>query len=826
MFKISTRRMFVTMLATLAVVFASQIQAELVYFSDGTFNYHVTRSSEGLYTTNSVYVDGLAEEHAEDSELVIPAGLTYDGVNLQVHYISSGAFQDNQYITKLTLPNGVWVRESAFAGCANLTSVDIYDTTYKGSETTVYERAFENCVNLKSIDASRLYSLRDYSFSNTAIETLDFSDIYLYANALNGMSNLKSVTIKRLKTLGSNVFTNTGLESLTIKTVNCTLVKGMLSGTPIKYINIGEGSVTKSYPDGLFAGLTTLEEVTLRSGDIPTEAFMGCINLREVNMTMYERIGMRAFKGCTALTTLNVTHNSTKDKNYYSVGGIGSYAFMDCTNLNLGGETIYTTTVGKQAFYNCKSMESIIIRGTYSDKTLNAVDIGQEAFVGCDNLKSASLEVKTIEQMAFQNCTNLVDLELLEVVEIHNSAFKGCTGLTAVTIPGTTVKMDHSIFNGCDNITSFTLADSKSPLQIDFDIPLTVKNLYLGRELYHGYNGQPYDDYFDCTYVKPGYQIEKLVIGNEVTVIPSFKECMNLTDVKIGSSVTAIPEGCFDGTMIEEIVIPNSVKEIGVNAFRWCPNLTTVHIGSGVETLGQEAFSLCENLCAVNFAGSTLPSFENAPFIDPEFKINFYIDNVAEMPYEENVAQVWVDPETGEEWPCPPTLNWTAIQENYKLNYLVNVTDVRISEEQEYSIYSAGGEEISRTKQLYAVIEPWDASIPHVEWSSSDTDAATVDPTGLVTIKDPTKGYTISARALDSGGAYDEFAFDAQTTAIDEVKADDNQLIEVNGEMTKAADNNVYNIQGMLLKRNASQDYINSLPKGIYIISGKKVYVK
>jgi len=38
--------------------------------------------------------------------------------------------------------------------------------------------------------------------------------------------------------------------------------------------------------------------------------------------------------------------------------------------------------------------------------------------------------------------------------------------------------------------------------------------------------------------------------------------------------------------------------------------------------------------------------------------------------------------------------------------------------------------------------------------------------------------------------------------------------------------NDIYNMQGVCLKRNASQDDINALVPGFYIIGGKKVVVK
>ena len=42
----------------------------------------------------------------------------------------------------------------------------------------------------------------------------------------------------------------------------------------------------------------------------------------------------------------------------------------------------------------------------------------------------------------------------------------------------------------------------------------------------------------------------------------------------------------------------------------------------------------------------------------------------------------------------------------------------------------------------------------------------------------------------------------------------------------EATDNNVYNLQGILVIKNASAEQINALPAGLYIVNGKKVVVR
>lgn len=71
------------------------------------------------------------------------------------------------------------------------------------------------------------------------------------------------------------------------------------------------------------------------------------------------------------------------------------------------------------------------------------------------------------------------------------------------------------------------------------------------------------------------------------------------------------------------------------------------------------------------------------------------------------------------------------------------------------------------------------------------------------------------ARFVGADGEVDEDA-----TAIDEINID--QMLEQQGIFTKKA--NVYSINGQMVRQNA--DNLNDLPKGIYIVNGKKYIIK
>lgn len=93
--------------------------------------------------------------------------------------------------------------------------------------------------------------------------------------------------------------------------------------------------------------------------------------------------------------------------------------------------------------------------------------------------------------------------------------------------------------------------------------------------------------------------VEKAVVCEGVTQISSgiFKNCKNLTDVSLPSSLKHIGYRAFENcTNLEDISLPEYLESIDVQSFKGCKNLKRIVIPDKVTEIGSEAFAACKSL--------------------------------------------------------------------------------------------------------------------------------------------------------------------------------------------------------------------------------------
>ncbi|MBO5732627.1 MAG: leucine-rich repeat protein [Alistipes sp.] len=152
-------------------------------------------------------------------------------------------------------------------------------------------------------------------------------------------------------------------------------------------------------------------------------------------------IGDDAFSNCKSLTSVTIPD---------SVMTIGKWAFFYCENLTSVTIPDSVTTIGGRAFAYCHSLTSVTIPASVTA-------IGGRAFAYCYSLTSVTIptSVTAIGDYAFYNCTSLTSITIPDsVMTIGTWAFSYCKSLTSVTIPNSVTTIGIGVFYDCINLTS------------------------------------------------------------------------------------------------------------------------------------------------------------------------------------------------------------------------------------------------------------------------------------------------------------------------------------------------------------------------------------
>lgn len=127
---------FVMMLTMMPIVgFNSFADSEFFSFTVGDYDYQ--------YDHGSVYI---SKYNGKDTQIVIPASVTYNGKTYNDFYIGNEAFKGKTTLQKVAIPSSCEaIMNESFAGCTSLTEVAIEgDNVYFGNDT------FSGCSNLKT----------------------------------------------------------------------------------------------------------------------------------------------------------------------------------------------------------------------------------------------------------------------------------------------------------------------------------------------------------------------------------------------------------------------------------------------------------------------------------------------------------------------------------------------------------------------------------------------------------------------------------------------------------------------------------------------------
>lgn len=359
----------------------------------------------------------------------------------------------------------------------------------------------------------------------------------------------------------------------------------------------------------------------------------------------------------------------------------------------------------------------------------------------------------------------------MKVTEIGIDAFAGCNELTRLVIPNTIIKINDTAFSGCTKLLYVKICDGST-------IETNIDNLFPDspiNELYVGSDGITYNSDSRILSTLIG-----LTLGNNVTTFPPSKVFDNLKYFIVEDGDVTIVEPDDYCSSSTSLTSKQTIQDANTHIYYRLFYLVTythlspilnalqnnilnyIHIGREVQCIDVDTSKTQERIPTT--AGSRYQEFG-------------YYDEV-NYQYQEMIA---------------------------KSEYSRHLIETISFEKNEIELQTG------ECTKLTVLFTPSNASFTALEWSSSDENVATVDIFGNV--KKVAEGEAIITATTTDG---------SKLSATCIITNPGTGLSNINYNELACFD--VYNLQGILVRKKCTSAILQSLVPGIYIIrQGDKV---
>lgn len=275
----------------------------------------------------------------------------------------------------------------------------------------------------------------------------------------------------------------------------------------------------------------------------------------------------------------------------YIIGG-DKYA-----NITVKDLRTYTDNIDLSVYSDYDKIESL--EGLGYARKASVIDasklskvkiIKDNEFQNCEFKKfGMPSNIVEIGKEAFFNCVNLETVDLPQsLITIQSEAFRNCKALDGVVLPQKIAKIGNNAFAICESLKSIVIPDG---------INATIENA--GDDSAVGIGGGVFDGCINLSSVK---------LGAGMTAIPAgfLSNTSSLRSIEIPEKIVKIMDSAFSGSGLLSIDLSanTGITAIETAVFDKCVNLQSVKLPESIDTIEERAFNSCKSLSDFSFVSN------------------------------------------------------------------------------------------------------------------------------------------------------------------------------------------------------------------------------
>ena len=804
-------------------------------FEYGGLNYTVTDTKEWTVTLTGPVDKSI-------TTLDVPAKVPYtretadkgtETIFCTVTAIGRLAFYNSTTLKDVTIADNVkTIGDQAFSGCSALSTI-----SFSKNLTTIGNTAFGSCSNLESIELPpTVKTIEQAAFSGcTILRNLKLNEGLesIGKHAFNSDQSLLQITIPSTVNLIDEyafAYCNTlrkvtfagGVKNINYRAFyNCPSIrevhgKDAASWSTMNFYDYSANPISVSH--NLYLGGELVTDLVIPGSveEVGTYSYNGLQSVKTIKFEDgVKKIGRNAFAYTTELESIDCGNTLEHfDTSAFEGSGIKELNFSNSVRI-----------LGNSAFESCKSLEKV-------NWSTGMEIVGEGAFSSCDALKSVNIsDLSAWCRVEFRSDSNplnyahkltlngkdIVDLVIPnDITEILDNTFEGGGGFKTITISDNVKSIGYHSFWGCGSTEELTIGTGLKQLDLyKFGCSYEIKKLRITDGDEHltilsddGWaNGWAIPKKINDLYIGRNYtvsgtlapNVQLLTFGPKVTNAEA-NDYTKYNSLLMITDLSATPPALYEFTEEQYAKVAVKVPEGATDAYKaadYWKNFALITESSDYDV---ENIKISFNADSYNIFPKAFQASDLAYTITPEVFQPLGVEYTSSDP-----SILTFDGLT----PQPVGYGNVTLTARIPMNGSTATAEATVYVAPTAVSLTCGETltmKVGDTYQFVAETEPGPVVPEMLTWKSYYTSRLTIDKNGLATALKTGKNISVQVKTFN-GKTYKTTVNIVEASGIDEVEAIDADSVC-----------DVYNLNGILLRKDASASDRDALPRGIYIL--------